>query len=139
MLKITLKTFRGYIAVVMVQGRLVLGEMDKLRSTIQTTIDNDYRRIVIDLGDVDKIDCAGLGELVSYYTKAREAGIFVGLTNLTSRMRDLLVITKLATIFPIIDNEVFSTQRPKQWPPSTGPGWWQQFRRSHRDRRNTSV
>src|SRR5437870_564745 len=104
-MKTSLTTFRGYIAVVKPEGRLVHGELDDLRHTIGAAF-GEYRRIIIDLGDVDKIDGAGLGELVSYYNRARGAGAFIALTKLTKRIRDLLVITKLVTVFPIIDSDV---------------------------------
>ena len=109
MVKIKIKTFRGKIAIVAPQGRLILGEICALRDTVHGLIGSDYRRIVIDLSQVDKIDCAGLGELVSYYTEAREAGIFLALQNPTRRIRDLLVITRLVTVFPIINPEVWRT------------------------------
>src|ERR1051325_6184416 len=121
MLKITVTTFRGYIVVLKLKGRLALGETAKLRNTIDTVI-RDHRRIIIDLGAVGEIDCAGLGELVSSYTVGRSAGAFFGLMNLNRRAHDLMVVTKLATVFPIIDPEVFEKECPKQVPYYSGAG-----------------
>ncbi len=118
MLTTKLATFRGYIAVVKPQGRLVLGATEKFRTAMAAAIGNDYRRIVIDLGQVNKIDCAGLGELVRFYVQARDAGAWLALTNVTRRVRDLLVITKLITVFPIIVDDVISNDEPSNRTPA---------------------
>ncbi len=51
------------------------------------------------------IDSAGLGELVSAFTTVKNAGGELKLLNLTKRVKDLLVITKLLTVFDVKDNE----------------------------------
>lgn len=107
MLKTNLKTFHGNTAVLGLQGRLVFGETGALRDAVRGLIGSDYRCVVIDLTQVNKIDCAGLGELVRYYTEARDAGTFLALSNLNRCIRDVLVITKLVTVFPIIDSNSF--------------------------------
>lgn len=122
-MKPSLTTFRGYIAVIKPEGHLVHGELDDLRNVMAVAF-AEYRRIIIDLGDVDKIDAGGLGELVSYRNRAREVGAFLALTKLTKRLRDLLVITKLITVFPIIDNDVLEEDDPNERPHPMGPGWW---------------
>jgi anti-anti-sigma factor len=106
MLKVKLKTFRGNTAVVRPQGRLVFGGMRKLRNAMNGVIGGGYRHIIIDLAEVEKIDAAALGELVRYYTQAGAAGACLALSNPTRRIRDVLVLTKLLTVFPIIELEV---------------------------------
>jgi len=60
----------------------------------------------VNLADVDYIDSSGLGELVSLYTTVRkETDGQVKLLNLTRRIRDLLQITKLLTVFEAFENE----------------------------------
>lgn len=113
MLESTFTTCRGYVAVVKPQGRLVLGETDNFRATMQAVLRSGYRRIVIDLGGVDKIDCAGLGDLLICYVEAHRVGAYLGLSNLTRHIRDLLVITKLITVFPLINEDVFTVNSSK--------------------------
>ena len=59
----------------------------------------------LNLAGVSYIDSSGLGELVSSYTAVKNAGGELKLVNLTSKVRDLLVITKLLTVFDVKDDE----------------------------------
>jgi anti-sigma B factor antagonist len=63
------------------------------------------KKIVLNLVGVSYIDSSGLGELVSSYTAVKNAGGELKLMNLTSKVRDLLVITKLLTVFDVKDDE----------------------------------
>jgi anti-sigma B factor antagonist len=58
-----------------------------------------------DLSDVIYIDSGGLGTLVGVYSSARAAGADIKLTGLGQRLRDVLQITKLATVFQVFDTE----------------------------------
>jgi len=62
-------------------------------------------RIVLNLSDVTYIDSGGLGTLVGVYSSARAAGADIKLTGLGQRLRDVLQITKLATVFQVFDSE----------------------------------
>jgi stage II sporulation protein AA (anti-sigma F factor antagonist) len=108
MRKSKFNTIGDNIAVLTPTGRLVLGEMDGIRNDLDAAIGNGYRYILLDLANVYLIDAAALGELVHYYTKAREVGASISLANPTRLIRDILIITKLVTVFPIInDNQLF--------------------------------
>ncbi len=76
----------------------------KLRSAVQDALSSS-KKIVLNLADVSYIDSAGLGELVSAYTTVKNAGGDLKLLNLTKKVRDLLVITKLLTVFDVKDSE----------------------------------
>ncbi len=108
MLNPEVKTFRVDLAVVTLQGHFVLGKMSELRSVVRELICTGCQCIVIDLALVDKIDCAGIGELVRYYTQAGDAGILLALRAPSRRIRDLLAITKLINVFPIIKSKILS-------------------------------
>jgi anti-sigma B factor antagonist len=54
---------------------------------------------------VNYIDSGGLGTLVSLYTSAHSAGGAVKLARLTSRVGDLLQVTKLLTVFEVYETE----------------------------------
>src|SRR5215813_6128340 len=104
-LKTTTRQVDG-ITVVDVSGRIILGEETKLlRETIQRLIGAGQNDIILDLGEVSFIDSAGIGELVSAFTSVRNRGGELKLLKLTRRVRDVLQITKLYTVFDIRDDE----------------------------------
>jgi anti-sigma B factor antagonist len=74
---------------------------DKVRSLLQ----QGERRLLVNLARVSYVDSAGLGELVQAYTTAARQGGSVKLLNTTKRINDLLVITKLVTVFDLFDSE----------------------------------
>jgi anti-sigma B factor antagonist len=94
------------VAVVDASGRITLGqETQLLRDTIQRLLEEGQRQVVLNLGDVSFIDSAGIGELVSAFTSARNRGGEMKLLKLTRRVRDVVQITKLYTVFDIRDDE----------------------------------
>ena len=96
----------GNIAVVDVSGRITLGqETQLLRETIQRLLGDGQKQILLNLGDVAFIDSAGIGELVSAFISARNRGGELKLLKLTRRVRDVVQITKLYTVFDIRDDE----------------------------------
>ena len=87
------------------RGRITLGaETETLRSKVGQLVLDGRKRIVLNLGDVDYIDSAGLGTLVSSAASARRAGGELKLVNLTKRVRDLMQITRLSTLFEVFDS-----------------------------------
>jgi len=63
------------------------------------------RKVVLNLSGVSYIDSGGLGTLVGVYSSARAAGADIKLTGLGQRLRDVLQITKLATVFEVYETE----------------------------------
>jgi anti-sigma B factor antagonist len=103
-LKISNKIANG-VMVVYCSGRIVFGEETaSLRETVKNLL-ADNRQLVLNLGGVSYIDSGGLGTLVGLYTSAKAAGGNVKLANLTQRVRDQLVLTKLVTVFEFYDSE----------------------------------
>ena len=93
------------VTILDLSGKITLGENSgKLRSAVQDALSSS-KKIVLNLADVNYIDSAGLGELVSAFTTVKNAGGELKLLNLTKKVRDLLVITKLLTVFDVKDNE----------------------------------
>ena len=88
------------------QGKLTLGDGDELlRDKVNSVIQQDYKKIVLNLAGVPYIDSAGLGEVVRTYTTVSRQGGSLKLLNLTKRITDLLSITKLLTVFETFDTE----------------------------------
>jgi anti-sigma B factor antagonist len=97
----------GAVRVLDLDGQLKLGDSsaqllsDKVRSLLQ----QGEKRILVNLQGVSYMDSAGLGELVQAFATTSRQGGSLKLVNATARLKDLLVITKLATVFELHDNE----------------------------------
>jgi anti-sigma B factor antagonist len=94
---------RDGIRVLHVRGRLTLGEESATLRDAITAVTEPSARIVLDLGDVQYVDSAGLGTLVAAYTSVTSQGGRLALAALRKRVSDLLQITKLYTVFSVFD------------------------------------
>ena len=96
----------GDVSVVDVAGRITLGEgSSALRDLLRDLVGKGQKKILLNLGDVSYIDSSGIGELVSGFTTVTNQGGQLKLLNLTKRVKDLLQITKLYTVFDVHDDE----------------------------------
>jgi anti-sigma B factor antagonist len=96
----------GDVSVVDVSGRITLGEgSSALRDTLRDLTAKGHKKILLNLGDVSYIDSSGIGELVSGFTTVANQGGTLKLLGLTRRVKDLLQITKLYTVFDVKDDE----------------------------------
>jgi len=94
------------VTVVDLSGQIKLGEGSSvLRDTVKDLLSKGHRKILLNLGEINYIDSSGIGELVSAYTSARNQGGELKLLHLTRKIRDLLQITKLYTVFDVKDDE----------------------------------
>jgi len=94
------------VSVLDLSGKIVLGEGDgQVRDRIKDLLADGQKKILLNLGEVNYIDSAGLGALISSYTTVKRQGGNLKLENLTRRIQDLLAITKLITVFETYDNE----------------------------------
>jgi anti-sigma B factor antagonist len=85
-------------------GRVVLGTGSQvLREKTTAALQDGAKNIVLDMGNVNYIDSSGIGELVSAYTTTRNSGGELVLTGLQKKVRDLLSITKLITVFQVFE------------------------------------
>lgn len=96
----------GDVHVLDISGKIILGEATKtIRRTVSDLLENGGRKIVLNLMDVNYIDSSGIGELVRTYTTVTRDGKQLILLNLTKKIRELLVITKLLTVFQVYESE----------------------------------
>lgn len=104
-LEITQRDREG-IAVLHLKGRLVAGQaVSEFRDTLESLSRDGISKLVLDLAGVDYIDSTGLGALVVSATSRRKTGGNIKLLNLNRRNIELLVMTKLATVFEIFTDE----------------------------------
>ena len=96
----------GDVSVVDVAGRITLGEgSSALRDTLRDMVGKNHKKILLNLEEVSYIDSSGIGELVSGFTTVTSQGGQLKLLKLTKRVKDLLQITKLYTVFDVHDDE----------------------------------
>lgn len=89
----------GDALIVDCSGRIVFGdETAFLRNQVKDLL-NQSKRIVLNLAHVTYIDSSGVGTLVGVYTSARSVGGEIKLAALTGRVKDVLAITKLGSVF----------------------------------------
>jgi anti-sigma B factor antagonist len=94
------------VTVVDLGGRITLGEGSALlRKTIRELLEERRSNILLNLADVDYIDSSGIGELVSAFTGVKNRGGNLKLLQLTKKVRDLLQLTKLFTVFDVYSDE----------------------------------
>ena len=96
----------GDVVVLDLQGKITLGEGDELlKDKVNSLVNQGKKKIVLNLAGVPYIDSAGLGEIVRTYTTVSRQQGTLKLLNLTKRITDLLLITKLLTVFETFDSE----------------------------------
>jgi anti-sigma B factor antagonist len=97
---------REGIAILELKGRITVGpEASALRDKVAALIAAGERNLVLEMAKVDYVDSTGLGALVICATSLRKNGGNVKLVNLNRRNIELLVMTKLATVFEIFTDE----------------------------------
>ena len=96
----------GDVSVLDVAGRITLGEgSTALRDMLRDMVSKGQKKILLNLGQVSYIDSSGIGELVSGFTTVTNQGGQLKLLGLTKRVKDLLQITKLYTVFDVHEDE----------------------------------
>ncbi len=96
----------GDVTVVDVAGRITLGEgSSALRDLMRDLVGKSQKKVLLNLGEVSYIDSSGIGELVSGFTTVTNSGGALKLLNLNKRVKDLLQITKLYTVFEVHEDE----------------------------------
>jgi len=94
----------GEIAVVKCSGRLVFGVTDLLYTQVKQLIPGS-QRITLDLTDLAWMDSMGIGTVVRLYVSAKSAGCDLKLINLGKRVREVLGVTHLLSVFAIVGED----------------------------------
>jgi anti-sigma B factor antagonist len=104
-MKIEIRTI-GDVRILDCSGKITLGEGTmSIRNTVRDVLQSGAKKILLNLADISYIDSSGVGELVSSYTTTVNKGGKLKLVKLTNKLRELLTITKLLTVFEIYDDE----------------------------------
>jgi anti-sigma B factor antagonist len=99
------ESVREEVVVLTLKGRLTLGESNLVREKIAASSAAGKHNVVVDLGAVEYIDSTGLGILVICFTSLKKQGGALKLVNPNKRNVELLLLTKLHTVFEVF-NEV---------------------------------
>lgn len=96
----------GDVVILDVEGKILLGEGDvQLNKKIKDLVSRKESKILLNLANVPYMDSGGLGEVVRSYSTVKAEGGDLKLAGVTSRIKDLMTITKLHTVFDIFDSE----------------------------------
>jgi len=96
----------GDITILDLTGKLTIGRgTEILRDTVASIVFQGEKKILLNLAGVPYMDSGGLGELVRCSLVVGRATGAVKLVNMTSKITDLLAITKLSNVFDTFDSE----------------------------------
>jgi anti-sigma B factor antagonist len=93
------------VTVLDLDGKFVLGQDGQFKQRVAANIDGGVRKLIINLSGVHYMDSSGLGELISGYISMKRVSGHIKLIHLSNRLNELLVITKLITVFETFDSE----------------------------------
>jgi anti-sigma B factor antagonist len=94
------------VRVVDVSGRVTLGEgASALREALRAMAHDGEKKVLLNLAGLVYLDSSGIGVLVGSFASMRNQGGQLKLLNLTGRVKDLLLVTKLYTVFEIYEDE----------------------------------
>lgn len=94
------------VVIVDFEGRLVSGDGDEvLAKVVDELLAENYKKILLNLSEVEYIDSMGLGELVQSYKLAQRFGASLHLLQPRDRVKKSLHLTKLLPLFPIHETE----------------------------------
>ena len=96
----------GNVTILDVLGNVTLNDgAEQVRDKVRSVLQQGQKFLLMNLSKVSYMDSAGLGELVQAYSTVAKQGGKLKLVSPTKRLQDLLVITKLATVFDSFDDE----------------------------------
>ena len=97
----------GDVTVIVVSGDITQNKGGDLvlKKKVGDLLQQGHKKLILDLGGVSYVDSAGLGELVQAYATTKKQGGMLKLVAVTTRLNDLLTITKLVTVFDSYDKQ----------------------------------
>lgn len=96
----------GDVTILDLNGSIRMGEgCVSLRNALRGLAEGGKNKVLLNLAAVKNVDSSGIGELIANYTSLTRDGGQLKLLNLTEKIRDLLVITKLLTVFDAYESE----------------------------------
>lgn len=101
----------GSVVILDLKGNIRLGKDNTdIHQALRDLVERGEKNVLINLAEVSHIDSSGLGELVAGYTTLQKNGGDLKLLNLTMKVNELMMITKLLTVFDVFENEAEAVQ-----------------------------
>jgi len=99
------------VTILDLSGKITIGDGSvTFRAAIRDALNQGRTNLLLNFAEVSYMDSSGLGELVSGYTTTASMGRKLKLLNLPQKLQDLLMITKLLTVFEVFDDEADAVQ-----------------------------
>lgn len=96
----------GDVTILDMDGKVTIGDgSTALRTAIRKLDEEGKKKILLNLEKVGYMDSTGLGDLIACYTTVSRDGGQLKLLHLSAKIQDLLVITKLLTVFDVYESE----------------------------------
>lgn len=108
----------GDVTIIEVDGRITVEDgADLLRASVRSLVRQGRVKLVLNLRGTPYIDSTALGEIVRSYTSAMRQGGGLKLLHVAPRVHELLMITRLLSVFDLFDDEAeavksFGAMRP---------------------------
>jgi len=100
------KRKKGNVTIFDLKGKILFGDgIDELRQSINAALKDNEKQLVLNFAEVPYLDSTGLGEVVRSYTTLKKEGGTVKIANLTNKVKDLMMVTKLITVFETFNDE----------------------------------
>ena len=94
------------VTILELEGKMILGDGDvQLVRKVEELVEKGSKAILLSLPKMAYTDSGGLGALVASFTTLARAGGRLKLLDPTKKVKDLLTITKLITVYEVFDNE----------------------------------
>lgn len=96
----------GSVVILDLKGNIRIGKDNlDIHQALRQLVEKGEKNVLINLAEVNHIDSSGLGELVAGYTTLQKSDGNLKLLNLTLKVNELMMITKLLTVFEVFENE----------------------------------
>jgi anti-sigma B factor antagonist len=95
----------GAVSLLDVSGRLTSFEVGALRDSISRLLKQGHKDIVLNLSGLQYLDSSGIGELARLYVTVVKQGGQMKVIGLSSKVEEILKITKLYQVFPEFPDE----------------------------------
>jgi|YNPMSStandDraft_1061717.scaffolds.fasta_scaffold03561_8 anti-sigma B factor antagonist len=95
----------GGVTVIACEGRITLGlASNTLRNLLREALEGGAKKVVVDFSGATQLDSTGIGELVGALSLANERGAALRLAAMPPKIRELLRVTRLDTVFDVREN-----------------------------------
>ena len=102
----------SHVMIIDLSGRFSFTD-DSLRELVNSSLQQGRRNFLLNLAAVSHLGTLGINQMISLWKSIRNKGGVMGIVSLTDRVREVLIIPKLDTVFPIYKDE---TEAIKHFP-----------------------